>query len=80
MMDIQTIQNIDEDNDKDLVLSEEPLVKVRKAAPLALMCTQITALVNKRIRPYQRDGVKFLYDLYKQGKGGILGDGKLLFR
>lgn len=30
--------------------------------------------INKYLRDYQRDGVKFFYDRYCQGRGGILGD------
>lgn len=34
----------------------------------------IPAPINKFLKPYQRTGVQFMYDLYKQGRGGILGD------
>lgn len=51
----------------DLVLSS-PKDKVQHIVP---------ADINNRLRQYQRDGVKFLYGLFKEGKGGILGDGAL---
>ena len=44
-----------------LILNEEPLVKV-------------PGTINSKLRDYQRDGVKFLYGLYKEKKGGILAD------
>lgn len=37
--------------------------------------TQVPASINRHLREYQRDGVKFLYSLYAQDKGGILADG-----
>lgn len=39
---------------------------------------QVPANLNARLRDYQREGVKFLYSLYRQEKGGILADGMLL--
>ncbi|KAL6059638.1 DNA repair and recombination protein RAD26-like [Balamuthia mandrillaris] len=44
-----------------LTLSEDPLIQV----PVA---------INGKLKEYQREGVKFLYSLYKQNKGGILAD------
>lgn len=35
---------------------------------------QVPAPINSRLLPHQRDGVKFLYNLYREGRGGILGD------
>lgn len=35
---------------------------------------QIPAPLNKFLRPYQREGAEFLYGLYRNGTGGILGD------
>ncbi|GAA6011499.1 hypothetical protein JCM10207_002640 [Rhodosporidiobolus poonsookiae] len=35
---------------------------------------QIPAPINKFLRPYQREGVEFLYGQYQKGLGGILGD------
>lgn len=32
--------------------------------------------ISSKLMDFQRDGVKFLYDLYKNDKGGILADGK----
>jgi SNF2 family DNA or RNA helicase len=34
----------------------------------------IPSHINKFLKPYQRTGVQFMYDLYKQNRGGILGD------
>ncbi|KAL1413120.1 hypothetical protein Q8F55_000869 [Vanrija albida] len=34
----------------------------------------IPASINRFLRDYQRDGTQFLYNKYKQGVGGILGD------
>lgn len=45
-----------------LILSKDPLV-------------QVPASLNKKLREYQREGVQWLYNLYKENKGGILGDG-----
>ncbi|XP_070564369.1 DNA excision repair protein ERCC-6-like 2 isoform X2 [Ptychodera flava] len=47
--------------------------------PFVLNCTvqpqvQISATINRYLREYQREGVKFLYEHYKNGEGGILGD------
>ncbi|KAL1817503.1 hypothetical protein DCAR_0521950 [Daucus carota subsp. sativus] len=44
-----------------LVLSESPLV-------------QVPASINCRLLEHQRGGVKFLYKLYKNNHGGVLGD------
>ena len=30
--------------------------------------------INRYLRLYQREGVRFLYELYRHGKGGILAD------
>ncbi|XP_068303418.1 switch 2 isoform X2 [Pyrus communis] len=48
--------------------------------PLVLSCegefplVQVPASVNCRLLEHQREGVKFLYTLYKNNHGGILGD------
>ncbi|KAF8841022.1 hypothetical protein BDN67DRAFT_574330 [Paxillus ammoniavirescens] len=34
----------------------------------------VPASVNTYLRPYQRDGVQFFWDLYHEGRGGLLGD------
>jgi SNF2 family DNA or RNA helicase len=34
----------------------------------------VPASINRFLRPYQQEGVKFFYKQYMQGKGGILGD------
>ncbi|EJD04971.1 uncharacterized protein FOMMEDRAFT_154122 [Fomitiporia mediterranea MF3/22] len=35
---------------------------------------KIPAHINVFLREYQREGVQFLYDRYKEGRGGVLGD------
>ncbi|XP_042042136.1 switch 2-like [Salvia splendens] len=35
---------------------------------------QVPASINSRLLEHQREGVKFLYNLYKNNHGGILGD------
>lgn len=56
-----SLSNNGSNSGEPLMLSEEPLVKV-------------PASINKKLKDYQRDGVKFLYNLYKENKGGILAD------
>jgi hypothetical protein len=34
----------------------------------------VPASINRFLRPYQQDGVRFFWKQYSQGKGGILGD------
>ncbi|KAG9311072.1 P-loop containing nucleoside triphosphate hydrolase protein [Chiua virens] len=34
----------------------------------------IPAAINTYLREYQREGVRFFWDLYNQGRGGVLGD------
>ncbi|KAF8968710.1 hypothetical protein BDZ97DRAFT_325051 [Flammula alnicola] len=36
--------------------------------------TKVPAAINTYLRDYQRDGVKFLWRQYKEGRGGLLGD------
>lgn len=36
--------------------------------------TMVPAAINTYLREYQRDGVRFFWDMYKDGKGGLLGD------
>lgn len=36
--------------------------------------SQIPGSINQYLRDYQRDGVKFLYENYRQKTGAILGD------
>lgn len=38
------------------------------------MDMQVPANINKFLRSYQRDGVRFLFRQYAQNKGGILAD------
>ncbi|KAG8832857.1 hypothetical protein FRC17_000512 [Serendipita sp. 399] len=35
---------------------------------------QIPAPINAHLRPYQREGVQFLFERYRDGRGAILGD------
>ena len=35
---------------------------------------QVPASINSRLLEHQREGVKFLYNLHKENRGGILGD------
>jgi SNF2 family DNA or RNA helicase len=35
---------------------------------------QVPPSINCRLLAHQRDGVKFLYDLYRNSHGGVLGD------
>lgn len=35
---------------------------------------QVPASINCRLLEHQREGVKFLYNMYKNNHGGILGD------
>lgn len=34
----------------------------------------VPASINRFLRPYQQEGVRFFWKQYSQGKGGILGD------
>ncbi|KAG1842570.1 hypothetical protein C8R48DRAFT_37945 [Suillus tomentosus] len=34
----------------------------------------VPASINTYLREYQREGVRFFWELYKQGRGGLLGD------
>lgn len=36
--------------------------------------TRVPGAINTYLRDYQRDGVQFLYDRYKKGKGALNGD------
>jgi SNF2 family DNA or RNA helicase len=40
----------------------------------------VPATINSRLREYQRDGVRFLWDKYQQERGGLLGDDMGLVR
>ncbi|KAJ6619061.1 P-loop containing nucleoside triphosphate hydrolase protein [Mycena sp. CBHHK59/15] len=35
---------------------------------------KVPAAINTYLREYQRDGVKFFWERYKEGRGGLLGD------
>ncbi|KAL0405098.1 UNVERIFIED_CONTAM: Switch 2 [Sesamum latifolium] len=49
----------------------EPLVL---SLPGGIPVVQVPASVNSRLLEHQREGVKFLYNLYRNNHGGILGD------
>ncbi|GMH11071.1 hypothetical protein Nepgr_012912 [Nepenthes gracilis] len=49
----------------------EPLIL---SSPTEMPETQVPASINCRLLEHQREGVKFLYKLYKNNHGGILGD------
>jgi len=34
----------------------------------------VPAAINTYLREYQRDGVRFFWNQYQQGRGGLLGD------
>ncbi|KAI0717768.1 P-loop containing nucleoside triphosphate hydrolase protein [Cerioporus squamosus] len=45
------------------------------AGPLALdRKHKVPGRINTFLREYQRDGVRFFWDRYKEGRGGLLGD------
>ncbi|KIK23702.1 hypothetical protein PISMIDRAFT_100044 [Pisolithus microcarpus 441] len=41
---------------------------------------RVPAAINTYLREYQRDGVRFFWELYDQGRGGLLGDDMGLVR
>ncbi|KAJ7260962.1 P-loop containing nucleoside triphosphate hydrolase protein [Mycena haematopus] len=54
------------------VLPDQPLL-----GPMVLDAKegiQVPAAINTYLRDYQREGVKFFWDRYKDGRGGLLGD------
>ncbi|KAF8130291.1 hypothetical protein EV363DRAFT_1399462 [Boletus edulis] len=40
----------------------------------------VPAAINTYLREYQREGVQFFWDLYNEGRGGLLGDDMGLVR
>ncbi|KAJ7558773.1 hypothetical protein O6H91_04G055200 [Diphasiastrum complanatum] len=40
----------------------------------AAPAVQVPACINSRLLEHQREGVRFLYNLYRENKGGVLGD------
>ncbi|KAM7495098.1 hypothetical protein LguiB_029707 [Lonicera macranthoides] len=50
----------------------EPLVLL--SSPDGTPLVQVPASINIRLLQHQREGVKFLYKLYKNNHGGVLGD------
>jgi SNF2 family DNA or RNA helicase len=59
--------NDKQQHEKALVLDEESGAK-------------IPAAINTYLRNYQRDGARFLWRQYKEGRGGLLGDDMGLVR
>ncbi|KAL3848831.1 hypothetical protein ACJIZ3_010713 [Penstemon smallii] len=55
----------------DIVGPYEPLVLSQTGE---IPVIQVPASVNSRLLEHQREGVKFLYNLYRNNHGGILGD------
>lgn len=51
-----------------------PLVLEANADGTGLPPTFVNRHINCQLREYQRDGVRFLWSRYRDGKGGILGD------
>lgn len=41
---------------------------------------EVPSSINKFLREYQRDGVQFFYERWKEGRGGVLGDDMGLVR
>ena len=41
---------------------------------------QVPASINGFLREYQREGVRFFWDCFKEGRGGVLGDDMGLVR
>lgn len=49
--------------------------ELRSIGPLQLAPgVQVPAAINRFLRSYQRDGVRFLYRSYAEGRGALLGD------
>ncbi|XP_074264041.1 switch 2-like [Silene latifolia] len=51
-----------------------PFQPLLLSSPGVLPLVQVPASINCRLLQHQREGVKFLYQLYKNNHGGILGD------
>jgi hypothetical protein len=51
--------------------SDEPLLSEDKLLSSSLF---VPAGLNRHLREYQREGVRFLYRLFASGKGGVLAD------
>jgi len=48
-----------------------PLVLTHEASGVTL---QVPGSLNQHLRPYQREGVEFLFKQYAEGRGGVLAD------
>jgi hypothetical protein len=35
---------------------------------------QVPGSINRFLRDYQRDGIRFFYQRWREGRGGVLGD------
>lgn len=52
-----------------------------RAEPLALdKANKVPGSINTFLREYQRDGVRFFWERYHEGRGGLLGDDMGLVR
>ncbi|XP_021827208.1 switch 2 isoform X1 [Prunus avium] len=79
-------ENDEKDDDPESLDYEKPKVglfefdRIGPYEPLVLSSEgefpviQVPASINCRLLEHQREGVKFLYNLYKNNHGGILGD------
>ncbi|XP_031481063.1 switch 2 isoform X1 [Nymphaea colorata] len=57
-----------------LLESHGPYEPLLLSEPGGLPIVQVPASINCRLLEHQREGVRFLYGLYKNNRGGILGD------
>ncbi|KAI0759188.1 hypothetical protein BC629DRAFT_1072812 [Irpex lacteus] len=57
-----------------------PLVLDEGGVPGRRKKTQVPGSINTYLRDYQRDGIRFFWERYKDGYGGLLGDDMGLVR
>ncbi|XP_065875193.1 protein CHROMATIN REMODELING 24 isoform X2 [Euphorbia lathyris] len=65
-----SVINLSDDSDDDAVLKEDGSITFSGSRSTYILPGQIA----KMLYPHQRDGLKWLWSLHCQGKGGILGD------
>ena len=65
-----------DDEDEDDVGNDENGGEKREKKSKKKKVVVVDPAISSKLMDFQRDGVKFLYDLYKNDKGGILADGK----
>jgi len=76
-----TESDSEDENDLRAGMNPKPML-IRDASqptlgPLILDAesnTRVPALINTFLREYQRDGIRFFWERYRNGRGGILGD------